>query len=115
MGAIVIHGKRLFRQTVQRDGTEAVGLSAEDGGSDFPAYSTVQSAVNLCAEHNVPPEDWPIFYGIREADVDLEEIAARCERLRQHLANWDDECNHLWWLARVRGWLAHGEVFAVFE
>jgi hypothetical protein len=60
--------------------------------------------------------DWPIYYGIWEGDVDPEEIAGRCERLRRGVFSLDEaECATVPWLGEIRRWLMEGQVFAVFE
>ena len=117
MGACVIHGLRLVKRPVRYpDGSTAEELIPEDGGSDFPSYSTVRKTIDFCAKRGAPEEDWPVFSGIWEGDADLEDISSRCSRLREHLLKLNaDECARDWWLARVRSWLARGEVFAIFE
>jgi hypothetical protein len=117
MGASVIHGQRLSKQVVHcRDGCQIEELSAEEGDSVSMSYSSVSRMVAFCAERGVREEDWPIYYGVWEGDADLNDIAARCGRLRQSIARLDEcECAAVTWLTTVRGWLAQGEVFAVFE
>jgi hypothetical protein len=117
MGASVIHGQRLSKQIVRSsDGREVEELSADEGDSVSMSYSSVSRMVAFCAARGVNADDWPIYYGVWEGDADLEDIAARCERLRQAVARLDEnECAAVTWLSTVREWLGRGEVFAVFE
>lgn len=117
MGASVLHGQRLLKKHVRcLDGSEVEELSAEEGDSVNMSYSSVSRLVSFCAERGVCESDWPIYYGIWEGDVDLAEVSARCDRLRQSLSRLDEgECAAVTWLVTVRTWLARGEVFAVFE
>lgn len=117
MGANVIHGRRLAKQRVHYpDGREADELVAEEGDSVNMAYSSVARMIEFCAARGVNETDWPIYYGVWEGDVDLADIAARCERLRQAMAELGDtEGKEVTWLAAVCDWLKRGEQFAVFE
>ncbi|HEV3238047.1 MAG TPA: hypothetical protein VGZ25_13745 [Gemmataceae bacterium] len=72
--------------------------------------------VAFCAERGVSKDDWPIYYGVWEGDAKLDDITARCVRLRQAIVRLDErECAEVAWLSTVREWLERGEVFAVFE
>jgi hypothetical protein len=117
MGADVIHGRRLAKQRVRYpDGSEADELVAKEGDSVNMAYSSVTQMVQFCAARGVNETDWPIYYGVWEGDVDMADIAARCDRLRQAMAKLgDSEAKEITWLASVREWLKRGEQFAVFE
>jgi hypothetical protein len=113
----MIHGRRLSRKRVRYpNGSEAEELVAEEGDSVNMAYSSVARMVEFCAARGVSEGDWPIYYGVWEGDVDLADVAARCERLRQALARLGErEGADVTWLSSVREWLQHGEQFAVFE
>jgi hypothetical protein len=117
MGADVIHGGRLSKQRVRYpDGSEREELVAEEGDSVNMSYSSVARMVEFCAARGVSEDDWPIYYGVWEGNVDLADVAARCERLRQALAKLGEgEGAEITWLASVRHWLKRGEQFAVFE
>jgi hypothetical protein len=117
MGASVIHGRGFFKKRVRYpDGSEAEELFAEVGDSLNIAYSSVARMVEFCVARGVSEDDWPIYYGLWEGDVDLADVAARCERLRQALARLgESEGAEITWLGSVRGWLNRGEQFAVFE
>jgi hypothetical protein len=117
MGADVIHGRGLFKQRVRHpDGSEREELAAEEGDSVNMAYSSVARMVEFCAARGVREDDWPIYYGVWEGDVDLADVTARCERLRQALARLGpNEGEEITWLRSVRNWLERGEDFAVFE
>jgi hypothetical protein len=113
----VIHGRRLSKQRVRyQDGSEAEELVAEEGDSVNMAYSSVAQMVEFCAARGVSEDDWPIYYGVWEGDVDLADVASRCERLHQALARLGEcEGADVTWLGTVRAWLQRGEQFAVFE
>jgi hypothetical protein len=117
MGASVIHGRRLSKQVVRYpDGSEAEEVVAEEGDCVNMAYSSVARMVEFCASRGVSEGDWPIYYNMWEGDVDLADVAARCERLNQALARLgEDEGADLTWFGSVREWLRRGEQFAVFE
>ena len=117
MGASVIHGRRLYKQRVRYpNGSEAEELVAEEGDWVGMAYSSVARMVEHCAAWGVSEDDWPIYYGVWEGDVDLADVAASCERLRRALANLGKcELDGVTWLGSVREWLQRGEQFAVFE
>jgi hypothetical protein len=117
MGADVIHGRGLFKQRVRYpDGSEREELAAEEGDSVNMSYSSVARMVEFCAARGVSEDDWPIYYGVWEGDVDLANVAARCERLHRALERLGEgEGAEITWLASVRHWLKRGEQFAVFE
>jgi hypothetical protein len=117
MGATMFHGRRLSKQLVRYpDGSEREELAAEEGDSVNITYSSVTRMVEFCAARGVSEGDWPIYSGVWEGDVDLADVAVRCERLRQALARLDpNEGEEITWLRSVRNWLERGEDFAVFE
>jgi hypothetical protein len=117
MGANVIHGRRLSKRRVRdTDGGESDELFAEEGDSVNMAYSSVARVVEFCNSYGVREDDWPIYYGISEGNVDLADVVARCERLRHALAGLrEGEGAEIPWFASVREWLMRGEQFAVFE
>ncbi|HEV3385673.1 MAG TPA: hypothetical protein VG097_12730 [Gemmata sp.] len=117
MGASVIHGRRLSKQRVRYpNGSEAEELVSEEGDSVNMAYSSVARMVEFCAARGVSQDEWPIYYGVWQGDVDLADVAARCERLRQALITLgESEGAEITWLDSIREWLNRGEHFAVFE
>jgi hypothetical protein len=118
MPACIIHGKRLSRRTVRLpDGSEEQDLAADGGDWADASYSTVARVIEHCASLGLSEHDWPVFYDRNPGDTDLDEISRRCERLRPLIVGLpDDECaTASWLLAKIRTWLADGEVFAVFE
>ncbi len=117
MGADVIHGRRLTKRRVRDPhGAEIEKLAAEEGDSVSMAYSSVARMVEFCASRGVSEDAWPIYYGISESEVDLSDVAARCDRLRQALAGLPEGVEaEIAWLESVRQWLTSGEQFAIFE
>lgn len=117
MGANVIHGRKLSKTRVRYpDGMERDELLAEEGDSTNNSYSSMARMVEFCAGRGVSENDWPIYYDVWEGNVDLTDVAARCERLRQGLAKLSEaEVADIPCLGWVRAWLLDGEQFAVFE
>lgn len=128
MGASVIRGRRLERQVVQKDdGRRFCELVPVDGSYEFLAYSSVESLVRFGESQGIPRDHWPIYYGLDKADIPLDDVQERCDKLRfafgrpvqwylRQLAEPRDDSRTLeTWFPRVHEWLSNGEVFVVLE
>ena len=83
MGADIFRGRDIALQSsMTADGKEYFELVPVDGGDENASYSTIAAAVSLCQERGVPADTWPIYYGVYDADVPIEEVRKRCESLR---------------------------------
>ena len=83
MGADIFRGRDIALQSsMTADGKEYFELVPVDGGYENASYSTIAAAVSLCQERGVPADTWPIYYGVYDADVPIEEVRKRCESLR---------------------------------
>jgi hypothetical protein len=98
------------------DGSEFVELVPVEGDYESAAYSSVAAVITLCHERGVSADLWPMYYGIDDAHVPLDEVRKKCESLRTALANLrTEDIGQHWWLQRVWEWLAAGEIFCVME
>ena len=112
MGAVLIHGRELRKS----DGRGVLDIVPVDGDYAFPAYSSIKALVDYSRDKGIEDSLWPIYYDVLVADVDMEDISRRCERIVKCLSRLSEEDisrNH--WLRRIADWLRAGEEFCITE
>lgn len=115
MGHGIVRGREIALQASHfHDGREYFELVPIGGDFESAAYSSVAAVVKLCQEQGVPANLWPIFSGIDDFEIPLDDVRRKCESLHKELAKLraEDITQH-WWLQAVSRWLAAGEIFCV--
>jgi hypothetical protein len=98
------------------DGKGSVELVPIDGDYYFPAYSSIAEVVALCQERGIPAKAWPIYSGVDDHAIPLEDVRRRCEDLRQQLGRIEpEEIARHGLLQRVWGCLSEGDIFCVVD
>src|SRR5215831_7735156 len=81
MGADITHGVTFEKKQELIGGNLVAEIIPVDGGYDGVSYSTVQAAVEYAQSLGVHPDLWPIYYGVGDSDIDIDEVNRRCEML----------------------------------
>jgi hypothetical protein len=117
MGATIAHGVIMEKRATPTDGGSLfVEILPIDGDCEFPPYSIVKAAVEYAHSLGVDPDIWPIYYGLADSEIEIEELYGRCQRLREALSVLSDEqLNGHYLLKRFATWLFAGERFFITE
>jgi hypothetical protein len=117
VGHGIVRGRDIALQpSLSQDGRQVFELVPIEGDFEFAAYSTVDAVVKVCEERGVPADVWPIYSGIDDYQVQLDDVRRRCESLQKELAKvrLEDIAAH-WWMRKVCDWLAAGEIFCIMD
>ena len=116
MGADITHGPCLQRKVERIAGDLIVEIIPVGGGYYGASYSSVRAALDYAQAEGIPPDVWPIYYGISDSGIDIDEVYQRCDRLKRHLSTLPRDVlagDQL--LKLVAGWLDAGERFLITE
>jgi hypothetical protein len=116
MGATLAHGLRLEKkQEILADGARSVEIKPIGGGYEFPTYRSVEEMVDYGRSKGIGADHWPVYYDSL-ANIEIEEVYQRCQRLRLAISTLPIEVIHgNRWLARVSSWLSSGQKFCITE
>ena len=117
MGATIAHGIAMEKSTTHTDrGVLFVEIMPIDGDCEYPPYSTVKEAVEYAHSLGVNPDIWPIYYGLPDSEIEIEELYGRCYRLMQSLSVLSEaQLTGHYLLKRIAAWLVAGERFYVTD
>jgi hypothetical protein len=92
---------------VDADGRDHYDVEPDDGGCDTVAWSSWAEIERVLQAWGLAAEDVPAY---RDAyDLDMDDVRARNERLRQAASGRPPGTSGLYWLDKILGYLSKGE------